>query len=48
MWRVGLLVHGVRVEPRRSRLSVGIYRILMTQKFRGQCDKVNDVEEIHT
>ena len=43
-----MLVHGVRIEPRRSRLPMGIYRILMTQKFRGQCDKVNEAEEIHT
>lgn len=34
MWRMGLLVHRVRIEPSGSRLPIGIYWILMTYTFR--------------
>jgi hypothetical protein len=29
MWRMGLLVHGVRIEPSRSRLPIGIHLIVI-------------------
>ena len=33
MWKMGLLVHGVRIEP-RSGLSISIYLILIKCRFR--------------